>query len=60
VDVEKVVLTWREEGAALINVLVAAVVPGADEEVLKEDEEMALWFIATTAKNQAIQSIGAP
>ena len=52
VDVKEVVLTWREEGAILVDALVAAVVP----EVLEEDEEMALWFIVTTAKSQAIQS----
>ena len=45
-------LTSREEGAILVDALVAEVVP----EVLEEDEEMALWFIITTAKSQAIQS----
>jgi len=40
--------------------LVVAIVPGVDEEVLEEDEEMALWFIATTTKSQAIQSINTP
>ena len=44
----------------IIDALVAAVVPGADEEVLKEDEELALWFIVTTTKSQAIQSISVP
>ena len=38
----------------------AAVVPGADKEVLEEDEEMALWFIVTTVKSQAIRSTSAP
>ena len=35
-------------------------VPGAHEEVLYEDEKMALWCIAITVKSQAIQSISAP
>jgi len=33
---EKVVLTWRGKGATLVDI------PEADEEVLEEDEEMAL------------------
>ena len=33
---------------------VAAVVPGANEEVLKKGKEMVLWFIVTTVKRQAI------
>ena len=57
-DVEETVLTWREEGATLVDALVAAMVPGVDK-VLEEDE-IALWFIATTIKSQAIQSISAP
>ena len=48
-DVEEVVLTWTDEGVILVDALVAALVPGADEEVL---EEMALWFIAIVAKTQ--------
>ena len=40
--------------------MVAVVVPGADEvleldeNVLEQDKEMALWFIITIAKSQAI------
>ena len=30
----------RDEGATLVDILVATVVPGADEEVLDENEEM--------------------
>jgi len=40
----------RDEGATLVDALVATVVLGADE-VLEEDEEMALWFIVTIAKS---------
>ena len=29
-------------------------------QVFEEDEEMALWFIATTVKSQAIQNICTP
>jgi len=46
VDVEEVMLIWREEGV----ILVATVVPWANEEVLEEDKEMTLWFIVTTTK----------
>jgi len=45
--VEKVVLTWRGEGATLVDILAAVVAPQADKEVFEEYEEMALWFIAT-------------
>ena len=31
----------KDEGATFANVFVAAMVPGADEEILEEDEEMA-------------------
>ena len=48
---EEVVKTWRADGAILEYVLVAAMVPGSDEEVLEEEEEMVLWCIATTAKS---------
>ena len=41
VNVE-VVLTWRTEVARLVDILMAAVVPEWDEEVLEEDEEMGL------------------
>ena len=52
-DLEEVVLiTWRNEGAILVDALVAMVVPEADE--------MDLLFIVTTAKSQAIQSIRPP
>ena len=47
-DMEETVLTWREEGATLMDALVAAMVPGVDK-VLEEDE-IALWFIAITVK----------
>ena len=40
-DVEEVVLTWREE-ATLVDALEVAVVPWADEKVLEEEEEMTL------------------
>ena len=50
----------KGRGPTLVDVLVAAVVLRASEEVLEEDGEMALWFIATIAKSQAIQSISAP
>jgi len=46
-------------GGYTSGALEVAVVPRADEEVL-EDEQMALWFIATTAKSQAIQNISDP
>jgi len=46
-------------GYTLVDVLVAIVVPRADEEVLEDDEEMALWSIVTTAKRQSIRSISA-
>ena len=54
-------LCWhgRVEGAILMDVLMAMVVPEGEEEVLEEDE-MALWFITTTTKSQIIQSISAP
>ena len=58
-DVE-VVLTWREDGAILMDALEVAVALKADKEVLEEDEKMAMWFITTTVKSQAIQSINAP
>ena len=48
---EKAVRTWKDKGATLVDVLVAAVVPGADEEVLEEDEKMALWSIVTPTKS---------
>jgi len=47
---EEVVLTWRDKEATLVDALVAAVVPATDEEVLKEDEEMALWCTAITER----------
>ena len=44
-----------------MDFLVDAVVPRADEEVLEEDEEMALWCITTTTtKRLTIQRINAP
>ena len=55
-DVEEALLTWRDEGTILVDVLVDAMVPEEDEEVLEEDEEMALWNIVTIAKNQTIRS----
>jgi len=42
-----------------VDVFVAVVVSGLDE-ILEEDEQMALWSIVTTAKSQAIRSISAP
>jgi len=66
---------WHEgkRGAILVDALVVALVPRTDEEVLEDDEkalwfiattakreELALWFIATSAKRQAIQSSSAP
>ena len=46
----------ERRGDTLVDALVVAVVPWADE----EDEEMALWCITTTAKRHVIQSISAP
>ena len=39
---EEAVLTWRGEGVTLVDVLIAAMVQRADEEVLEEDEKMAM------------------
>ena len=39
---EEVMLTWRDEGATLVDILVVTVVPGVNEKVLEEDEKMAL------------------
>ena len=43
-----------------MDALVVAMVPRVNEKVLEDDEEMTLWFIATTAKSQVIQSINVP
>jgi len=40
--------------------LVAAMVLGADEEVLEEDKKKTLWSIVTITKSQTMQSISAP
>ena len=40
-------------GATLMDVLVTTMVSGANEEVLKEDKEISLRSIVTTAKSQA-------
>ena len=42
-----------------MDALVAAVVPGANEEALGEGEEMTLWSIAITTKSHIIRSINA-
>ena len=55
---EEAVLKWKDEGSTLVDVLMAAVLLGADEEVLEEDE-VALSSIITTTKTQTIQSISA-
>ena len=39
---EKAMLIWRDERATPMDVLVASAVPRVDEEVLKEDVEMAM------------------
>ena len=44
-DVEEIVLTWREDEATPVDALMAATVPGADEEVFEEDEEIALCLL---------------
>ena len=56
---QEAVLTWRDEGTTLGDALVVAVVPGANEEVLGEDNEMTLWCIAIIVKRQDIQNISA-
>ena len=38
----EVVLTWRDEGVTLVGVLVVAVEPEEDNNILEEDENMAL------------------
>jgi len=48
VNMEEIMLTWRDEGAILADALMIVVLPKADEKVL---EEMALWFIITTVKS---------
>jgi len=45
------VWTWKDKGATLLDILVDAVVPGADEEVLEEDEKMALWSTIIPTKS---------
>jgi len=55
---EEAVLKWKDEGSTLVDVLMAAVLLGADEEVLEEDE-VALSSIITTTKTQTIRSISA-
>jgi len=40
---EEAILTWRGEGAILVDVLAVAVVPRANE-VLEEDEEMTVIY----------------
>ena len=45
-DAKEAVLTWKKEGATLVDALKATIVPKTDEEVLEEileeDEEMTL------------------
>jgi len=45
------VWTWKDKGATLLDILVDTVVPGADEEVLEEDEKMAMWSTITPTKS---------
>ena len=51
---------WRDEEATSVDVLLAAVVPGTDNEDLEEDNEVAMWSIITTAKSQVIRNSSAP
>ena len=35
-------MIWRDDRATMMDIVVAAVVPGADENVLEENEQMAM------------------
>ena len=50
-------LTWMDEGATLVDDLVATIVPRVDKKVFEKEKEIVLLFIVTTTKSQAIQSI---